>query len=309
MREDGDMRIGITARGSTPDEVVQHAREAERDGFSSIWYSHLLMGDPLAVMVLAGRATSSIELGTAVLQTYPCHPLLQANRTSAAATAMGRPGLTVGLGPSHRHIVEDVYGFAYDHPGRSTEEYLRIYTGLMRGEDVEYVGEDWSVHSARRMVAPSCAVPVLLAALSPRLLRVAGQYADGTIMWMAPPTAIESHVAPTIQKAAAAAGRSAPRIVAGLPVAVHSDVNEARDAAARSAVLYDQVPNYRRIMELGHVSGAAEASIVGDATSVRSQLQSILDAGATEIWAGIFPVGEDQGGSIRRTYEALAEMI
>ena len=303
------MRIGITARGSTPDEVVQHAREAERDGFSSVWYSHLLMGDPLAVMVLAGRATSSIELGTAVLQTYPCHPLLQANRTSATATAMGRAGLTVGLGPSHRHIVEDVYGLSYDHPGRSTEDYLRIYTGLMRGEEVEYDGQDWSVHSAKRMVAPSNPVPVLLAALSPRLLRVAGQYADGTIMWMAPPAAIESHVAPTIQKAAVSAGRSAPRIVAGLPVAVHPDVDEARAAAAESAVLYDQVPNYRRIMELGHVSSAAEASIVGDATSVRAQLEAILDAGATDIWAGIFPVGEDQAGSVRRTYEALAEMI
>jgi F420-dependent oxidoreductase-like protein len=303
------MRIGITARGSTPDDIVEHAAQAERSGFSSVWYSHLLMGDPLTAMVLAGRATSSIELGTAVLQTYPCHPLLQANRTSAAATAMGRPGLTVGLGPSHKHIVEDVYRLSYDHPGRSTEEYLSIYTRLMSGEEVEFDGLDWGVRSANRMVAPACPVRVLLAALSPRLLRVAGEYADGTIMWMAPPAAIESHVAPTIQKAAAAAGRPPPRIVAGLPVAVHSDVDEARDAAARSAVLYDQVPNYRRIMELGHVSGAAEASIVGDSSSVRTQLQSILDAGATDIWAGIFPVGDDEAGSIRRTYEALAEMI
>jgi F420-dependent oxidoreductase-like protein len=302
------MRLGITARGSTPDEIVEHAREAERHGFSSVWYSHLLMGDPLAVMVLAGQATSSIELGTAVLQTYPCHPLLQANRASAAASAMGRSGLTIGLGPSHKHIVEDVYGLTYDHPGRSTEEYVRIVTGLMQGEDVEYDGLDWSVRSANRMIPPPFAVPVLLAALSPRLLRVAGEYTDGTIMWMAPPAAIESHVAPTIQKAAAAAGRNSPRIVAGLPVAVHPDASEAREAAARSAVLYDQVPNYRRIMELGHVSGAAEAAIVGDNTSVRSQLQSILDAGATDIWAGVFPVGDDQAGSIRRTYEALAEM-
>ena len=180
------MRIGITARGSTPDEVVQHAREAERDGFSSVWYSHLLMGDPLAVMVLAGRATSSIELGTAVLQTYPCHPLLQANRTSATATAMGRAGLTVGLGPSHKHIVEDVYGLSYDHPGRSTEDYLRIYTGLMRGEEVEYDGQDWSVHSAKRMVAPSCrgtgvaGCPVTEAVARRRPIRRRDNHVDGT---------------------------------------------------------------------------------------------------------------------------------
>jgi F420-dependent oxidoreductase-like protein len=303
------MRIGITARGSTVDELVEQAKRAEHDGFTSIWYSHLLMGDPLAAMVLPARATASIELGTAVLQTYPCHPLLQANRTSSTATAMGRPGLTLGVGPSHKHTVEDVYGLSYDHPGRSTEEYLHILAGLLRGEDVEYDGLDWSVRSANRMVAPPHAVPVLLAAMSPRLLRVAGTHADGTIMWMAPPAAIESHVTPRIHEAAAAAGRPRPRIVAGLPVAVHPDISEARTAAARSAVLYDQVPNYRRIMEVGGVSSAAEAAIVGDAKSVRSQLNSIMDAGATDIWAGIFPVGDDSAASIRATYEALAEMI
>jgi F420-dependent oxidoreductase-like protein len=291
------------------DELVEQATQAEHDGFSSIWYSHLLMGDPLAAMVVTGRATSTIELGTAVLQTYPCHPLLQANRASSAATAMGRAGLTLGVGPSHKHTVEDVYGLSYDHPGRSTEEYLSILAGLLRGEDVEYDGLDWSVRSANRMVASPHSVPMLLAALSPRLLRVAGTHADGTIMWMAPPAAIESHVAPRIHQAASAAGRPRPRIVAGLPVAVHPDVSEARTAAAQSAVLYDQVPNYRRIMEVGGVSSAAEAAIVGDARSVRSQLTSIMDAGATDIWAGIFPVGEDTATSIRATYEALAEMI
>jgi F420-dependent oxidoreductase-like protein len=302
------MRIGITARGSTVDELVEHACQAEHDGFSSVWYSHLLMGDPLAAMVLAGKATSSIELGTAVLQTYPCHPLLQANRVSAVAAAMDRPGLTLGVGPSHQHTVEDVYGLSYDHPGRNTEEYVRILTGLLHGEDVEFEGLDWSVRSANRMVASPHAVPVLLAALSPRLLRLAGTYTEGTIMWMAPPAAIESHVAPRIRQAASDAGRPAPRIVAGLPVAVHSDVEEGRTAAARSAVLYDEVPNYRRIMEVGGVSGAAEAAIVGDAKSVRAQLGSILNAGATDIWAGIFPVGDDAAGSIRATYEALAEL-
>jgi F420-dependent oxidoreductase-like protein len=302
------LRIGVTARGSTADELVAHAKAAEEDGFSSIWYSHLLMGDPLATMVLAGRETSTIELGTAVLQTYPCHPLLQANRVSSVSTAIGRPGLTVGLGPSHKHTIEDVYGLSYDHPGRNTEEYLRIFASLMRGEDVAFEGFDWSAHSANRMIASVHKVGVLLAALSPRLLGLAGAHAEGTITWMAPPAAIESHVVPFIQQAAAAAGRPSPRIVAGLPVAVHPDIAEARAAATQSAILYDRVPNYRRIMEVGGISSAAEAAIVGDATSVRSQLNSLLDAGATDVWAGIFPVGDDPSASVRRTYEALAEL-
>src|SRR5580698_2902032 len=131
------MRIGLTARGNSVDEVTEHVRQAEHDGFASVWFAHMLFGDPLVAMALAGRATTSIELGTSVLQTYPCHPLLQANRASSVALAMGRPGLTLGVGPSHRHIVESVYGLSYDHPGRSTEEYVRILSSLLRGDVVD----------------------------------------------------------------------------------------------------------------------------------------------------------------------------
>ena len=114
------MRIGLTAVSPTTDKVVEHAKASERDGFSSLWFASYLLGDPLVAMALAGRETSTIELGTAVLQTYPCHPVLQANRVAAAAAAMGRPGLTLGIGPSHRPVVEGTFGLSYDHPGRST---------------------------------------------------------------------------------------------------------------------------------------------------------------------------------------------
>jgi F420-dependent oxidoreductase-like protein len=303
------MRIGLTARGNSVDEVTEHVRQAEHDGFASVWFAHMLFGDPLVAMALAGRATTSIELGTSVLQTYPCHPLLQANRASSVALAMGRPGLTLGVGPSHRHIVESVYGLSYDHPGRSTEEYVRILSSLLRGDVVDSEGEEWSVRSANRLVAPPHPVPMLLAALSPRLLRVAGEFADGTILWMASASAIESHVAPRIHAAASAAGRPSPRIVAGLPVAVHDDLNEARAAAAASAGSFDQVPNYRRILDVGGSKTAGDAAIVGSAASVGTQLRALVDAGATDIWAGIFPVGDDPAGSVRRTYEVLGELL
>src|SRR5437588_2470954 len=117
------MRIGLTGFGASADKVVTQAKQAEADGFSSLWYASVVTGDPLVAMAIAGRQTTRIELGTAVLQTYPCHPLLQANRAASVVDAMGRPGLTLGIGPSHRPLVEGVYGFAYDHPGRNTEEY------------------------------------------------------------------------------------------------------------------------------------------------------------------------------------------
>ncbi|WP_018502026.1 TIGR03564 family F420-dependent LLM class oxidoreductase [Parafrankia discariae] len=305
------MRIGLTGGGTSVDAIVQQAEQAERDGFTSLWYASEVAGDPLVAMAIAGRETTSIELGTAVLQTYPCHPLLQANRASSAVAAMGRPGLTLGIGPSHEPLVRGVYGMSYDHPGRSTEEYVRILAGLLRGRDVDVDGADWTVHSAGRMTPPAHPVPVLVSALGPRLLRVAGEVADGTVLWMAPARAVGSHVAPRIHAAAAAAGRPAPRIVAGLPLAVHDDEAEARSAAARYATAYAGMPNYTRILEIGGVSDPVEAAVVGDEKAVRAALRSLLDAGATDIWAAVFPVGRDRrerAASTRRTTDLLREL-
>src|SRR5438876_8745944 len=128
------MRIGLSGGASSVDRMIEQAQQAEADGFTSLWYASAIAGDPLVAMALAGRATSTIELGTAVLQTYPCHPLLQAQRAASVVAAMGRPGFTLGVGPSHEPLISGIYGMPYDHPGRSTDEYARILTGLLRGE-------------------------------------------------------------------------------------------------------------------------------------------------------------------------------
>src|SRR3954462_2133288 len=149
------MRIGLTGGGSTVERVVEQAKQAEADGFTSLWYASQVTGDPLVAMAIAGRETSNIELGTAVLQTYPCHPLLQANRVSSVVDAMGRPGFTLGIGPSHEPLVRGVLGLSYDHPGRSTEEYVRILTGVLRGDTVDFDGQDWTAHTGGRAVPPA----------------------------------------------------------------------------------------------------------------------------------------------------------
>jgi F420-dependent oxidoreductase-like protein len=303
------MRIGLTGGGASVDRVVRQAKEAEADGFSALWYASIVTGDPLVAMAIAGRETSTIELGTAVLQTSPCHPLLQANRVSSVVDAMGRPGFTLGIGPSHEPVIRGAFGMSYDHPGRSTDEYLQILTALLRGENVDFDGSDWSAHTAGRAVPPSHPVPVLVSALGPRLLRVAGEHAEGTVLWMAPARAIETHVAPKLHAAAAAAGRPAPRIVAGLPVAVHDDIAEARAAASASSSMYAQMENYTRILEIGGAGTPADAAIVGNESSVTSQLQSLLDAGATDIWAAVFPVGDDRRASMRRSKDLLQELV
>src|SRR3954465_11557899 len=132
------MRIGLSGGAGTVEKMIEQAQRAEADGFSSLWYASAIGGDPLVAMAMAGRATSSIELGTAVLQTYTCHPLLQANRAASVAAAMGRPGFARGGGPSPKPVIEDAFGMSYDHPGRHTEEYVRILVGALRGEDVQF---------------------------------------------------------------------------------------------------------------------------------------------------------------------------
>ena len=303
------MRIGLTGGASTVDKVVAQAERAEADGFTSLWYASVVTGDPLVAMALAGRQTGRIELGTAVLQTYPCHPLLQANRVASVVDAMGRPGFTLGIGPSHQPLIEDVFGYRYDHPGRSTAEYVGILVDLLAGRDVDVDGADWTAHSAGRAVAPAHPVPVLVSALGPRLLRLAGAVADGTVLWMAPAAAIESHVVPALAAAAAEAGRPMPRVVAGLPVAVHDDEAEARSAAVTHSTAYAGMANYQRILDIGGKASPADAAIVGDEESVRLQLQGLLDAGATDIWAAPFPVGDDPRASLRRTRELLVELV
>jgi F420-dependent oxidoreductase-like protein len=299
------MRIGLTGFGTSTDQVVRQAERAEADGFAALWYPSAVLGDPLTAMALAARATTGIELGTAVLPSYLCHPVLQANRSAAVAEAAGPGRFTVGVGPSHRPVIEDRYGLSYATPGRHTEEYVQVLAGLLRGERVEFSGAEYRVQADPPAALGGARVPVLVAALGPRLLRVAGAHAAGTILWMANARATEQHVAPRIREAAADAGRPEPRIVAGLPVAVHDDVAEARAVAAEQYVVYGQLPNYRRILEKGGVAGPADAVLVGDEAAVTAQIRALFEAGATDFWAAPFPVGEDRSGSRARTRALL----
>lgn len=302
------MKIGLNGAASTIDRMVEQAVEAETDGFSSLWYASAIAGDPLVAIALAGRATSTLELGTAVLQTYTSHPVLMANRVAAVVAAMGRSGFTLGVGPSHEPVIEGSYGMSYANAGRHTEEYVTILAALLRGEAVEFHGEDFDVRLGAPAGTAEAPIPILVAALAPRLLRVAGAVADGTILWMANARAIATHVAPLITSAADAAGRAAPRIVAGLPVAVHDDVDEAREMAARQFAMYGTLPNYRRILDHGGADSPADAAIIGDETAVTAQIEAMFDAGTTDMWAAIFPVGDDRDASRRRTRELLRSL-
>ncbi len=289
--------------------MVEQAVRAEAEGFSSLWYAGAVGGDPLVAIAFAGKATTAIELGTSVLQTYTCHPVLQANRAASVAAGMGRAGFTLGLGPSHRPPIEAAYGLSYANPGRHTEEYVRVLAPLLRGETVEFHGDELDVVLEGPVSPPPHPVSLMISALAPRMLRVAGELTDGTILWMANARAVETHVAPRINKAAADAGRPAPRIVCGLPIAVTDDADEARTVAAQVFAGYGVLPNYRRILDIGGADGPADAAIVGNEAEVTKHVNALADAGVTDFWAATFPVGADKQAGRQRTRDLLRSLL
>ena len=307
------MRIGVFVGASaadlmTLDELVNRIRQAEADGFDSFWVPHISARgyDALTVLALAGAQTHRIALGVGVVPTYPRHPVALAQQALTTAAASGGRFI-LGIGPSHRPGIEGSFGLAYDRPAQHTREYLAVLRPLLETGRVRFHGEFYNVNAELDVPdRPHC--PVLISALAPRMLRLAGEQAGGTITWMAGPRAIRDHIAPRINRAAAAAGRTdAPRICVGLPTTVCDDEATGRRAAAAAYGRYGQLVNYRRILDIEGVEGPSEVAVVGDESGLQRQLEQFAAAGATDFIANIFDAGENH--SAERTYAALKDLV
>jgi F420-dependent oxidoreductase-like protein len=183
-------------------------------------------------------------------------------------------------------------------------EYLEVLTRLLRGEPVEHRGEEYRV-KASLSVPGAGSVPLLVAALGPVMLGIAGRHSDGTITWMTGPRTLADHIAPALGKAARDAGRPTPRIVAGLPIALCRDAAAARETIAKSFEIYGLLPSYRAMLDRERVAGPADVALVGDEASLRAQVARLRDAGVTDFDAAVTPV---EDGSEARTIEFLASL-
>ncbi len=307
------MRIGLISGASrepvTLSEQVEQAVMAEAEGFDSIWFPQLpTFGfDALTVIALAGGKTERIEFGTAVLPTFPTHPLTMAKQALTAQVACdGR--LTLGLGLSHQPMIEDVMGLSYEKPAAHMREYLAVTKALINDGQVDFDGRFFRV-KAELTVSEATPVPIVIAALAPRMLRMAGELVDGTATWMAGVKTVGDHVAPRIQAAAQSAGKTPARVIVGLPLAVTDDPQGARDVAARVFERYGQLTNYRRLLDIEGVEGPSEVTVVGDELHVEQQLKAFASAGATEFMASVMPVGNDAQESVARTKRLLASLV
>src|SRR3954451_20522849 len=212
------MRISIFG-GELPtvDAAVATARQVEAEGFAGFYVPQIFGLDALTMLAVVGREVPRIELGTGVIPTYPRHPMMLA--AQALTTQQASDGrLVLGIGLSHQIVIESMFGMSYAKPARHMREYLDILMPLLRGESVGITGETLSFNGS--VAVKAAPVPVLVAALGPRMLELTGHVADGTVTWMTGPATLESHIVPSITKAASDAGRPAPRVAVGLPVCV-----------------------------------------------------------------------------------------
>jgi 5,10-methylenetetrahydromethanopterin reductase len=289
------MRIGVFAghvANGPLDKIVDAAAQAEADGFASFWLPQIFGCDALTALSVAGREVGRIELGTAVVPTYPRHPVMLAQQALTAQLATGGR-LALGVGLSHQVVIEGVYVQSFERPVRHMREYLEILLPLLHTGRADVDGEVLSAHASVD-VKGSTACPVLIAALGPRMLELAGTHADGTVTWMTGPETLRSFTIPTIVDAAARAARPAPRIGVGLPVCVTDDEAAARERAATAFEVYGTLPSYRAMLDREGAAGPADVAIVGDESSVSASVDELAQMGVSDLVANIFGSAEER---------------
>ncbi len=301
------MRIAINGSPLLPrfslERVVEHVRQAAEQGFPTYWLAQAGAVDVMIVLSLVGQRVPGIELGTAVVPTYTRHPAVLASQamTTQAATD-GR--LALGIGLSHKPVIEDRYGMSFDRPIRHMREYLSILLPLIQEGKVSFAGETLSANT--ELAVPGTEpCSVLLAALGPQMLRLAGSRADGTILWMTGPKTIRDHIVPRISEAAAVAGRPAPRIVSSQPICVTEDLEATRTRAVRTFEMYGQLPSYRAMLDREGVESPIDACLFGSRAEVGDRIAAIIDAGASEFSAVEFSRTDEQREATRELLRSL----
>ncbi len=300
------MRIGLfggTVNDGTLDEVVAEARQAEADGFASYWAPQIFGHDALTALAIVGRDVPRIELGTSVVPTYPRHPMMLAQQCHTVNAASGGR-LTLGIGLSHKIVIENMMGMSFDKPVRHMKEYLSVLMPLARGESVAFDGEVYKV-MAGVSIKGSSPFGVVVAALGPQMLRVTAALADGTLTWCTGPNTLKTLTVPTITAAADEFGRPAPRVIAALPVCVTNDIDAAKVRAAKVFAVYGSLPSYRAMLDHENAEGPADIAIIGGADEVRDKIMALQSIGVTDFAAVEFPGTPDEAAETRAVVKSL----
>jgi len=291
------MKIGMNGTGlvqkASVKAIIDDAAAAREAGYKSYWIAEHPTGgfDALTVLSVVAQQVPDIELGTAIIPTYPRHPMVLAGQTLTAQTAT-EDRLTLGIGLSHAVMMAQL-GIGFEKPIRHLKEYLSILMPLLETGKVSYQGETLSCEA--EIFKPVARRPcTVVAALGPQALRLAGSRTDGTTLaWVGPKT-IRQHIVPNISEAATKAGRPAPRIIATLPVCVTDNPQKIRDLISKNLSMYGELPSYKAMFEREGISAPGELAIVGSHAEVEDGLNGLAAAGVTDFAASVFATSADE---------------
>jgi F420-dependent oxidoreductase-like protein len=293
------MRIAIGLDTDGPLEMtLERASRLRERGFKTLWASQIFGPDTLTVLAIVGREFRDLDLGTAVVPIQPRHPSMLAAQARTVQGAIGGH-LSLGVGLSHKVVVEGLWGISFERPGTYMHEYLNALAPMLRGEKVNVQGERVKAVTMGPLGPKEVTVPSLLvAALGPKMLELAGSLADGTVLWMTGRETIGSHIAPTIRAAAAKAHRAEPRVVCSLPMAVTSDPASTRERINTDYALYATLPSYAAMLEREGAIAPADVSLIGSKEQVLEQLHELAEAGVTEFSGAPSGTSEEREGAI-----------
>ncbi len=301
------MRIGVFLPGQprrSIDTLVDEARRIEASGVHTLWTGQLYDYDALTLCALLGRETTTLELGTWVLPSYPRHPAALAQQAMTAQVASdGR--LALGIGLSHKVVIEKRLGLDYSRPVGHMREYLQVLAPLLRGEPVKHAGELFRVRWQVELPGVP-APPLLVAALGPQMLRLTGRLADGAAIWLGSARYLEEFALPILRGAASEAGRPPPRVITGLPLAISDDAAAARAAVAAAVGPSAGLPSYQGVLERGGASAPEDVGVMGDERAVEAQLDRLEALGLADFHAVVCGV-PGEPGSTERALELLGD--
>ncbi len=265
------------------DDVIAQARDAHEHGVAQVWLPQQQNYDAIALAALVGAAVPGLGVGTSVVPINPRHPLIVASLAQTAQAA-AHGNFSLGLGLGARQIERQAFGTDWSNGITRLREHLTILGSVFNTGGVDFHGSELSASPTWPVqVAGGTPVPVYVAAMGPKALRVTGELADGTLPYLAGPRTIGEFIVPEITKAAADAGRPAPRIIAAVPVLLSEDVEGAQAIAAQHLSFYESIPSYRNVIAREEVASVTELAAIGPEESVVRQLRRYRDAGATDV--------------------------
>lgn len=277
----------VLQRSETTDNVVDdfidQARRASASGVRHVWVAQQFDHDAISLAGLIGAAVPGLGVGTFVVPINPRHPLIVASQAQTAQAA-SHGNFSLGLGLGAHGPERQAFGKAWPNTIERLREHLQVLRSIIDTGTVDFHGDEFTAAPEWPVALPGgTPLPVYVAAMGPKALRVTGELADGTLPYLAGPRTIAEFIEPTITRAAADVGRPRPRVIAAVPVLVTNDVESGRAAAADALGFYATIPSYQKVIAREGADSVADLAAVGDADAVRAQLQRYRDAGATDL--------------------------